>query len=109
MIVHSNRRNGRDTDLYVADCRQPDSMQLLLETKNEFWVAQDWSPDGKSVLVVREVSINESYPGIVDVASKTLTRLPLPAQGKAAIGQMAFAPTARPPTRPLMPKASFWS
>jgi dipeptidyl aminopeptidase/acylaminoacyl peptidase len=95
MIVHSNRRNGRDTDLYLADCRQPDSMQLLLETKNEFWVAQDWSPDGKRVLVVREVSINESYPGIVDVASKTLTRLPLPTKGKAAIGQMAFAPDGK--------------
>ncbi|HEX4148336.1 MAG TPA: S9 family peptidase, partial [Pirellulales bacterium] len=95
MIVHSNRRNGRDTDLYVADCRLAHSMQMLLETKNEFWVAQDWSPDGKSLLVVREVSINESYPGLVDIAAKRLKPLPLPGKGKAAIGQMAFAPDGR--------------
>src|SRR5205085_56391 len=37
MIVASNQRNGRDTDLFLADPRQPGMLKTLLETKNEYW------------------------------------------------------------------------
>ena len=95
MIVHSNKRNGRDTDIYIADTRKPDSMQMLYETTNQFWVANDWSQDGKQLALVREVSINEGYPALFDVASRQLKPLKLPAEGKAAVGGMAFAPDGR--------------
>ncbi len=95
MIVHSNRRNGRDTDLYLADCRTSGSEQMLLETKGQFWVAHDWSPDGRQLLLVREVSINESYPATFDIQTKQLQPIGLPAPGKSAVGQMAFAADGR--------------
>jgi len=90
MIVTSNRRNGRDTDLFIADCRNPDSMEPILETDREFWTAADWSHDGARLLLNRYVSINETYPAIFDLAEKKLRPLPIPG-GKAAFGALAFS------------------
>jgi dipeptidyl aminopeptidase/acylaminoacyl peptidase len=98
MIIHNNRRNGRDTDVYLADCRQPDSMQLLMETTGEFWTATSWSRDGSKLLMRHYVSINESYPALFDIASKTLKPLPLPPTEKGAktsVGNMIFAPDGK--------------
>ncbi|HEV7224147.1 MAG TPA: prolyl oligopeptidase family serine peptidase [Pirellulales bacterium] len=95
MIVHSNRRNGRDTDLYRADCRQAGSLELLMETKGEFWQAADWSLDGKQLLLARYVSINESYPALFDLAAKKLAPIDLPAEGPAAVGDLGFSPDGR--------------
>ena len=95
MIVHSNRRNGRDTDIFMADCQQPDSLELLLETDGEFWQAADWSLDGKKLLLLRYVSINESYPALFDVAAKKLEPIELPGEGPAAVGDAAFSPDGR--------------
>ena len=94
MIVASNRRNGRDTDLYLADCRRPDSLEMLLETDGEFWTAQDWSHDGSKLLLRRYVSINESYAAVLDVASSQKTPLVLPGfeTARGAIGNLAFTP-----------------
>ena len=89
-VVHSNRRNGRDMDILIGDVRQPDSLRTVLETKDEYWRARDWSPDGYKLLVSRYVSINESYPAILDVASGKLTPLPLASERKVAVGTMAF-------------------
>lgn len=89
-VVHSNRRNGRDMDILIGEVRRSDSLRTVLETKDEYWKVRDWSPDGSQLLVSRYVSINESYPAILDVASGKLRRLPLPSEGKAAIGTMAF-------------------
>lgn len=90
MIVTSNRRNGRDTDLLIADCRKPDSMQPILKANGEFWTAADWSHDGARLLLNRYVSINESYPALFDLADKKLQPLPIPG-GKAAFGSLAFS------------------
>ncbi len=92
MVVASNRRNGRDTDLYVADPRKADSMEMVFQTDGEFWYAADWSPDGGMLLLSRYVSINESYYALLDVQKRQRTDLPLPGQGKVAIGSLAFSP-----------------
>jgi len=95
MIVHSNRRNGRDTDLYIADTRRPDTMQMLYETNGQYWTATDWSLDGGRLLLNRYVSINESYPAVFDIAKKELKPLPVPAEGKVSFGTLAFAKDGR--------------
>ena len=87
-------------------------MQMLLETKDQFWVAQDWSPDGRqSLLVVREVSINEGYPGHRGHGEpKQLEPLPLP--GKRQGGGRADGLRRRrlivPMSQPT-PKANSWN
>lgn len=95
MIVLSTRRNGRDTDLYLADVRKPHSESLLMQTNGEFWSAQDWSLDGKRLLLSHYVSINEGHPALFDVSKKERTALPLPGEGPAAVGRMAFAPDSK--------------
>ncbi len=94
MIVSSNRRTPSDMDLYAVDAQQPGEWRLLMET-GAHWNAFDWSPDGQRFLLARYVSINESYPGVFELDSKTLTPLPSPDFEKGAVGQMAFAPDGR--------------
>jgi dipeptidyl aminopeptidase/acylaminoacyl peptidase len=91
MVIASNQRNGRDTDLYLADPRQPRSMKLLMEVSGEFWGATDWSQDGKRLLLMRYVSANEAYPALLDLETNQRTDLPLPTKDKAAIGALRFA------------------
>lgn len=95
MIVASNRRNGRDTDLYLVDPRRPETQEMIWETSGEFWSAADWSHDGKTLLLSRYVSINEGYLALLDLSTRERTDLPLPDAGsvevKAAVGPMAFA------------------
>jgi dipeptidyl aminopeptidase/acylaminoacyl peptidase len=95
MVISSNKRNGRDTDLYIADPRKPDSMEMILETTGEFWYAADWSHDAKTLLLGRYVSINESYFALLDVATRERTDLTLPDGKVAAIGSLRFAPDGR--------------
>ncbi len=92
MVIASNRRNGRDTDLYLADPRRADSMEMLLETEGEFWSAADWSPDGQTLLLHRTVSINESYAALMNLNTRERTDLSVVESGeKAAIGPLGFA------------------
>jgi dipeptidyl aminopeptidase/acylaminoacyl peptidase len=95
MIVGSTQRNGRDTDLFVANPRQPGFQRTLLEVKDEHWGVSDWSKDGKSLLLTRYVSINESYPAMMDFESAKRRDLPLPSSEKAAIGAFKFAPSGK--------------
>lgn len=95
MIVHSNARNGRDTDMYIADTRKANTMQLLQQADGEFWTATDWSLDGAKLLMNHYVSINESYPAIFDVATKVRKPLPVPAEGKVSFGTLAFSKDGR--------------
>jgi dipeptidyl aminopeptidase/acylaminoacyl peptidase len=95
MVLTSNQRNGRDTDLYLADPRQPDSMKMLMQVEKQTWSAFDWSRDGKTILIARYVSANESYPALLDVATGQRTDLPLPTDEKASVGPMAFTPDGK--------------
>jgi dipeptidyl aminopeptidase/acylaminoacyl peptidase len=90
MIVASNRRNGRDTDLWECDPRQAGAARLLLEARGEFWNATDWSADGKTLLALRYVSINEAYPALIDVATGQRQMLPLPSQPPCAVSTLKF-------------------
>lgn len=95
VIVASNRRNGKDMDLFRVDPRKADSWQLLLEVNGESWQADDWSADGRWLLLHRYVSANESYAALLDVETKQRMDLALPFDSKVAIGRMAFSPDGR--------------
>ena len=89
-VVSSNQRNGRDMDLYLADPHEPGKMELLLQVDGAFWIPTDWSPDGSKLLINRYVSINETYPAILELDSKKLTPIKIPGD-KAAFGELHFA------------------
>lgn len=91
VVISSNRRNGRDTDLYIADPRKPDSMEIVFQTDGEYWYAADWSNDASTLLLGRYVSINESYFALLDVKTRKRTDLTLPDGITAAIGNLRFS------------------
>jgi dipeptidyl aminopeptidase/acylaminoacyl peptidase len=96
VIIASNLRNNRDTDLYLADPRRPDSMEMVFEVNGEFWSAADWSHDGQTLLLTRYVSINEGFLALLDLQTRQRVDLPLPVVGeKAAVGPAKFAPDDR--------------
>ncbi len=89
-IVSSNQRNGRDMDLYLADPNTRGPLELLYQVENQFWVPSDWSKDGGRLLMNRYVSINETYPAVLELESKKLVPLTIPG-GKASYGQLEFS------------------
>src|SRR6185295_5367907 len=71
LAYSSNARNGRDMDVYVTDPSTPGSERRLVEVQGD-WHAVDWSPDDRRLLLMEEISANETYLHWVDVASGEL-------------------------------------
>jgi dipeptidyl aminopeptidase/acylaminoacyl peptidase len=92
MAWSSTARNGTDTDIWVRDGATGQTRALVAEGGS--WSAQDFSPDGRRLLVTKYVSAAESYPGVVDVDTGKLEMFPVDG-GKAAFGGFAFAPDGR--------------
>ncbi len=87
----STRRNGRDADIHVMDPTRPDSNRLLLEVTGGGWQVEDWSHDGKQLLVQEYISINESRLHLVNLNDGSRKELKLATAGRYAIGQARFA------------------
>lgn len=71
----STRRTGKDTDLWVMNPSDPKSDHLVTRLEGGGWDALDWSPDDSKILLLEELSINESYLWLVD--TKTGEKIPL--------------------------------
>ncbi len=79
-----NQRNGRDFDLYVADPAVAGSERRVAELAGS-WQPLDWSADGSRLLLLEEVSVNETHLHWVDLASGAVHPLtPTTAAGTAA-------------------------
>jgi dipeptidyl aminopeptidase/acylaminoacyl peptidase len=65
----STRRTGKDTDIWIMDPTDPKTDKMLLQLEGGGWGVADWSPDNKKLLVVEEVSANQTYLWLADVAT----------------------------------------
>ena len=65
----STRRTGQDTDVWIMDATDPKTDHMLLQLQGGGWAATDWSPDNKKLLVIQEISANQSYLWLADAAS----------------------------------------
>jgi dipeptidyl aminopeptidase/acylaminoacyl peptidase len=92
----STRRNGRDTDIYVVDPADPKSDRLLAEVEGGGWFPTSWSPDGRQIAVLQEISVNEGYVWLMDATSGEKRRL-TPGGGaeRIAYGEARFAPDGK--------------
>lgn len=88
----STRRNGKDNDLYLVNPAEPQSDRLLTQVSGGGWAVADWSPDGTTLLVLEELSINESYLHLVDVRTGTMKALTPRGGEKVAYGEGQFTP-----------------
>ncbi|MGH9318231.1 MAG: S9 family peptidase [Thermoanaerobaculia bacterium] len=69
IVYGSTRRNGKDVDLWVASPSGPKSERILAELAGGGWQALEWSPEDRKILILEEVSANESYLWLVDAAT----------------------------------------
>jgi dipeptidyl aminopeptidase/acylaminoacyl peptidase len=88
MAFTSTMRNGRDSDIWI---QTGDSAPRNVLSQGGTWYATDFSPDGTKLFVTKAVSINESYPGELDLATGKLEMFPVDG-GKAAFGPFRYAP-----------------
>ncbi|HEY6348636.1 MAG TPA: prolyl oligopeptidase family serine peptidase [Candidatus Angelobacter sp.] len=79
---NSTRRTGQDTDIWIMDAADQKTDRMLLQLQGGGWGALDWSPDNKKLLVSEEVSANESYLWLADVASGQKNRLTPKVEGQ---------------------------
>ena len=74
MAFESNRRNGKDRDIYVLDPKDPSSSRMLMEVSGSWYVGA-WSPDERTILAVEMLPGNDTALWSVDVATGNRTRL----------------------------------
>jgi dipeptidyl aminopeptidase/acylaminoacyl peptidase len=88
----STRRTGKDTDLWVMNPADPKSDHLLVKLEGGGWEPLDWSPDDKKILLMEDLSINESYLWLVDTATGEKTPLtPRDIKEKISYGEAQFS------------------
>lgn len=88
----STKRNGRDTDLYVMDPRDPETTRMLGEEREGGgWFVVDFTPNGSQALVANYISITDMELYLVDVASGDERRI-TPEDRTVAFSGMEYAP-----------------
>jgi Tol biopolymer transport system component len=88
----STRRTGKDTDLWVMNPADPHSDRLLTPLTGGGWEPLDWSPDDSKILLLEELSINESYLWLVDTTTGEKTAFtPRDAKDKVSYAQGQFS------------------
>ena len=71
----STHRNGKDTDIWVMDPRDPKTDHLLVQVEGGGWAVTGWSFDDQQFALMEEISANESYFWIVNAATGEKTLL----------------------------------
>jgi dipeptidyl aminopeptidase/acylaminoacyl peptidase len=88
----STRRTGQDTDLWIMNPADPASDRLLTPLTGGGWEPLDWSPDDSKILLLEELSINESYLWLVDTTTGEKTAFtPRDAKSKVSYSQGKFS------------------
>jgi dipeptidyl aminopeptidase/acylaminoacyl peptidase len=90
----STRRNGRDMDIYIGVPEHPEEARRVVEADSGGWEPEDFSPDGKSLAVIRAVSAYEAALLLVDTASDRQTTL-TPRQPGVSYRHARFSPDGR--------------
>ena len=65
----STQRTGNDVDIWVVSASDPASARMVAQMEGGGWGVSDWSPDGKQLLLINEISAAENYVWLADVAS----------------------------------------
>jgi dipeptidyl aminopeptidase/acylaminoacyl peptidase len=87
----STRRNGRDSDIYTLDPRNPASNRMLSQVNGGGWAVNDFSPDKSWAIVSQYVSVEKADLFRLDMATGAMT--PIGDHNKViSYGGAEFAP-----------------
>lgn len=75
MAYSSTRRNGKDTDLYLADPRDPATTKMALQVEGGGWGVDDISPDDSKLVIENGISVQNSDLYLLDLKSGAKTLL----------------------------------
>ena len=92
IAFESNRRNGKDRDLYVMNPLEPASLKMVAQTEGS-WNVAAWSPDDSELLAMSVVTNEEKYLWRVKVA--TGEKIALTAGDKANWALPQFTPDGK--------------
>ncbi len=90
LAYSSNRRDGKNMDVYVTDPLDPKSNRMIAKLEGEDWAVFDWAPDDTKVLLSDWKSTNESYLWLLDIKSGRKTQL-TPTHGSEKIFNGSYA------------------
>jgi dipeptidyl aminopeptidase/acylaminoacyl peptidase len=92
----STRRNKQDTDLWVMNPADPKTDHMLTQLTGAGWQPLDWSRDDKKILLLEEMSVNETYLWLVDTTTGEKTELtPRKTEVQVAYGNGRFSKNGR--------------
>ena len=92
LAYSSTRRNGKDSDIYVIADANKETDHLVAQVNNPGWEPLDWTEDAKTLLVMQEISINQTNLFLVDVSSGQMTQVnPMSNGEKVAYGTAVFS------------------
>jgi dipeptidyl aminopeptidase/acylaminoacyl peptidase len=95
VALFGNGRDGVSHDIYVVDVTATGPPRLVIAAPRiGAWGPVDWSPDDQKLLIEHDVSINETYLYVADIASGTLTPIG-DRERKVGITVAKFAPDGR--------------
>ncbi len=94
VAYRSTKRDGRDTDLYIMDPRDPASARMLSQREGGGWLVLDFTPDGKSALVRREISVTDMELYLIDVETGTERKITTDGEPVSFSG-LTYAPNGR--------------
>ena len=95
VVYNSTRRNGRDTDFWIMDPRDPATNRLLAQVEGGGWATLDTAPDHARALVTRYVSVNESELHELDLTTGALRRLTPAGREKVSWAGGEYLPDGR--------------
>lgn len=70
----STRRNGRDFDIWIGDLGASEEHRLVLQ-QGGLWYPQDFSADGRRLLVQQRLSSSDARLHVLDIESGKLERI----------------------------------
>jgi dipeptidyl aminopeptidase/acylaminoacyl peptidase len=87
----STRRDGDDVDIWVMDPADLKTDHMLAKLEGGGWDPLDWYPDEQKLLVMNEVSAEESYLWLIDANSGEKTLLTPKGESKVHYGGGQFS------------------
>jgi dipeptidyl aminopeptidase/acylaminoacyl peptidase len=92
LAYSSTRRNGKDSDIYVVADANKETDHLVAQVSSPGWEPLDWTEDAKTLLVMQEISINQTNLFLVDAPSGQMTQTnPMSNGEKVAYGAAVFS------------------
>ena len=88
LAFSGTQRNGKDTDVYVAETASPKQARRVTTAEGS-WSPIEFSLDGRRLLIAQERSIQDADLYALEVESGKLTQL-TPKEGKASVAAARF-------------------